>query len=216
MRLVMPRLYVILDAGMLTEPAGETAQKLINAGVQLLQYRDKRASARELLSSSRTIAAAARAAKCTFFVNDRPDIAYLSGADGVHVGQEDLGVGQAREVVGPDRWVGVSTHNLQQFEQAAASSADYIAVGPIFPTSSKANPDPVVGVDFMRRVRTLTSKPVVAIGGISIERAPEVIAAGADSVAVISGILKAQNPAAQAREYLEKLEAVKPAARHQS
>jgi len=216
MRLVMPRLYVILDAGMLTEPAGEIAEKLIQAGVRLLQYRDKRASARELLSNSRTIAATARAANCTFLVNDRPDIAYLAGADGVHVGQEDLGVEQAREVIGAERWVGVSTHNLEQFQQAAASSADYIAVGPIFPTSSKANPDPVVGVEFVRRARALTSKPIVAIGGISLERAPEVIAAGADSIAVISGVLKAQDPAVQAREYLEKLEAVKPAAHPQS
>jgi len=216
MRLVMPRLYVILDAGMLTEPAGEIAKKLMDAGVRLLQYRDKHASARELLANSRTIAANARAANCSFFVNDRPDIAYLSGADGVHVGQEDLGVEQAREVIGGERWVGVSTHNLEQFQQAAASSADYIAVGPIFPTSSKVNPDPVVGVEFVRRVRPLTAKPIVAIGGISLERAPEVIAAGADSVAVISGILQAQDPAGQARVYLEKLEAVKPAAYPQS
>ena len=216
MRLVMPRLYVILDAGMLTEPGGEIAKKLIEAGVRLLQYRDKRASARELWSDSRVISATARAAICTFFVNDRPDIAFLAGADGVHVGQEDLGVEQAREVVGPERRVGVSTHNLKQFEQAAASSADYIAVGPIFPTNSKVNPDPVIGVDFVRRVRRLTSKPIVAIGGISLDRASEVLEAGADSVAVISGILKAQDPGAQARGYIERLQAVKPAAHHQS
>jgi thiamine-phosphate pyrophosphorylase len=210
MRLVMPRLYVILDAGMLTEPAGEIAQKLIDAGVRLLQYRDKQASARELLERARAIAATARAANCAFFVNDRPDVAVLAGADGVHVGQEDLGVEQAREVVGPERWVGVSTHNLEQFQQAAASSADYIAVGPIFPTSSKANPDPVVGVEFLHQVRPLTSKPIVAIGGISLERAPDVIAAGADSLSVISGILKAKDPGAYAREYVERLQAVPP------
>lgn len=214
MRLVMPRLYVILDAGMLTGSPGEIAKQLIEAGVRLLQYRDKQASARELLENSRAIAATAAAANCPFFVNDRPDVAYLSGAAGVHVGQEDLGVEQAREVVGPERWVGVSTHNLEQFQQAAASSADYIAVGPIFPTTSKANPDPVVGVDLVRRVRALTSKPIVAIGGISLEHAPEVIAAGADSVAVISGILKAPDPSAQARRYLDRLQAVKPAAHH--
>jgi thiamine-phosphate pyrophosphorylase len=200
---------------MLTEPAGETAQKLIEAGVRLLQYRHKQACARELLSNSRTIAKAARNAKCAFFVNDRPDVAYLAGADGVHVGQEDLGAEQARQLLGPERWVGVSTHNLEQFQQAVAGSADYIAVGPIFPTNSKENPDPVVGLELLRRVRTLTSKPVVAIGGITLERAPEVLAAGADSVAVISGILKAKDPAAQAREYVQRLEAVKPAAHHQ-
>jgi thiamine-phosphate pyrophosphorylase len=213
MRLVMPRLYVILDAGMLTEPAGETAKKLIAAGVRLLQYRNKQADARDLLNDSQSIAESARPARCAFFVNDRPDIAWLAGADGVHVGQEDLEVAQAREVMGPERWVGVSTHNLQQFAQAAASSADYIAVGPIFPTISKANPDPVVGLDLLRRVRTLTAKPIVAIGGITLERAPEVLGAGADSVAVISDILRAKNPAARAGEYIERLEAAKPAAR---
>jgi thiamine-phosphate pyrophosphorylase len=214
MRLVMSRLYVILDAGMLTEPAGEFAKKLTDAGVRLLQYRDKHSSARELWSNARAIAQTAHAAGCAFFVNDRPDIAHLAGADGVHVGQEDLDVEQAREVAGPGRLVGVSTHNLQQFEQARGSSADYIAVGPIFPTASKANPDPVVGMDFVRRVRPLTRKPIVAIGGITLERAPEVIAAGADSVAVISGILQANDPAAQAREFLRRLEEVEPA-KHQ-
>lgn len=212
MRLVMPRLYVILDAGMLREPAGETSKKLIDAGVRLLQYRDKHASARALLSNARIVAETARASNCTFFVNDRPDVAYLAGAGGVHVGQDDLPVEQARQVIGADRWVGVSTHNLEQFQQAAASSADYIAVGPIFPTNSKANPDPVVGLEMLRRVRALTAKPIVAIGGIALDRAAEVMEAGADSVAVISGILKASDPAAQAREYIQRLEAVKPAA----
>jgi thiamine-phosphate pyrophosphorylase len=213
MRLVMPRLYVILDAGMLTETAGDTAKKLIAAGVRLLQYRNKQADARELLNDSQAIAKAARAAQCAFFVNDRPDVAWLAGAHGVHVGQEDLEVAQAREVMGPERWVGVSTHNLQQFQQAAASSADYIAVGPIFPTISKANPDPVVGLDLLRRVRPLTEKPIVAIGGITLERAPEVLSAGADSIAVISDILQAKDPATRAAEYIERLEAAKPEAR---
>src|SRR5579862_3511691 len=113
MRLVMPRLYVILDAGMLTETAGDTAKKLIAAGVRLLQYRNKQADARELLNDSKAIAESTRAAQGVFFVNDRPDVACLAGAHGVHVGQEDLEVAQAREVMGPERWVGVSTHNLQ-------------------------------------------------------------------------------------------------------
>ena len=214
MRLVLPRLYVILDAGMLTDPAEETAQKLMDAGVKLLQYRAKNAAARELWNESRAIAEAALRAKCIFLVNDRPDVAYLAGADGVHVGQDDLDVEQARKVIGPDRWVGVSTHNLEQFEKAAASSADYIAVGPIFHTSSKANPDPVVGTELLPRVRALTGKPIVAIGGITLERAAGVLAAGADSVAVISDILKAKDPAAMAREFILRLDAVKPAASH--
>jgi len=173
---------------MLTEPARDTAKRLIAAGVQLLQYRDKKAGAREQFSESRAIADVARGAGCSFLVNDRPEVAYLSGASGVHVGQEDLSAEQARAIIGPDRWVGVSTHNLKQFEQATVTSADYIAVGPIFPTSSKANPDPVVGTELLRRVRALTRKPIVAIGGITLDRAPEVLAAGADSVAVIGDL----------------------------
>jgi len=214
MRLVLPTLYVILDAGMLTEPAASTAQKLMDAGVKLLQYRAKNAAARELFEESRALADSARRSDCTFIVNDRPDVAYLAGAGGVHVGQDDLDVEQARRLIGPDRWVGVSTHNLEQFRKAAASSADYIAVGPIFQTSSKANPDPVVGTELLRRVRALTEKPIVAIGGITLERAAEVLAAGADSVAVISDILKAQDPAGVAREFIRRLDAAKPAASH--
>src|SRR5258707_1595773 len=194
MRLVLPRLYVILDAGMLTEPSGETAQKLMDAGVKLLQYRAKNAAARELWAESRSIAEAARRANCTFIVNDRPDVAYLAGADGVHVGQEDLDVEQTRKVVGPDRWVGVSTHSLEQFRNAAASSADYIAVGPIFQTSSKANPDPVVGTELLRRVRALTEKPIVAIGGSTLERAPVGLASGEDSGVGIKARLKDTAP----------------------
>jgi len=145
-------------------------------------------------------------------VNDRPDVAFLAGASGVHVGQEDLDAEQARCVIGPDKLVGVSTHNLEQFERAAASSVDYIAVGPIFATSSKANPDPVVGLDFVRRMRGLTDKPIVAIGGIRLEHAAPTIEAGADSVAVISGILSASDPAQRAREYINTLESAKHAA----
>src|SRR5205807_10330363 len=123
-----------------------------------------------------------------------------------HVGQEDLGAEEARVVVGPDKLVGVSTHNRTQFEQAAATSADYIAVGPIFATSTKANPDPAVGTEFIREVRPLTDKPIVAIGGITLERAAEVVRAGADAVALISDILRARNPGERARQFIETLE----------
>jgi thiamine-phosphate pyrophosphorylase len=212
MRLVLPRLYVILDAALITSPERDCAASLVEAGVRLLQYRNKSASARRYLESSRELAELLSPRGVSFFVNDRPDVAFLSGASGVHVGQEDLDVEQARGVVGREKLVGVSTHNLEQFERAAASSADYIAVGPIFSTSSKANPDPVVGLDFVRKVRGLTNKPIVAIGGIALERAASVIEAGADSVAVISGILSAAEPAQRAREYIKTLEAAKHAA----
>jgi len=212
MRLVLPRLYVILDAALITSSEMDCALSLAEAGVFLLQYRNKSAPARQYLESSRKIAEVLLPQGVTFFVNDRPDVAFLAGATGVHVGQDDLEVEQARQIVGRDKLVGVSTHNLEQFERAAASSADYIALGPIFSTSSKANPDPVVGLDLLRKARALTDKPVVAIGGISLERAAAVIEAGADSVAVISGILGALDPAQRARQYIETLAAAKHAA----
>jgi thiamine-phosphate pyrophosphorylase len=212
MRLVLPRLYVILDAALITSSERDFALSLAEAGVRLLQYRNKSAPARQYLDSSRKLAEVLLPVGMSFFVNDRPDVAFLAGASGVHIGQDDLDVEQARQVTGLGKLAGVSTHNLEQFQRAAASSADYIAVGPIFGTSSKANPDPVVGLDLLRKVRPLTDKPVVAIGGISLERAASAIEAGADSVAVISGILSAADPARRARQYIETLESAKHAA----
>jgi len=196
---------VILDAALLTVPETECAQKLADAGVRLLQYRNKRASPRELFESSRELVSLLAPLKVSVVVNDRADFAALAGANGVHVGQEDLEVEKARQVVGTEKLVGVSTHNLEQFRRAAASSADYIAVGPIFSTGTKSNPDPVVGTEFIREVRLLTDKPIVAIGGITLERAPEIIESGADSVAVISDILCAPEPGKRARQYIDLL-----------
>ena len=204
-RLVLPRLYVILDAALLTVPEKECAQRLVAAGVRLLQYRNKRASARDLFDSSKQLSSLLIPQGVTFVVNDRADVAALAGANGVHVGQEDLGVEEARQVVGEEKIVGVSTHNLEQFQRAAASSAYYIAVGPIFATRTRSNPDPVVGTQFIQKVRPLTDKPIVAIGGITLERAPEIIESGADSVAVISDILGALEPGIRARQYIDLL-----------
>jgi thiamine-phosphate pyrophosphorylase len=204
-RLVLPRLYVILDAALLTVPETECAKKLAAAGVRLLQYRNKLGSARELFESSKRLSSLLVPQGVTFVVNDRADVAAVAGADAVHVGQDDLGVEEARLAAGAGRFVGVSTHNLEQFQRAATSSADYIAVGPIFATGTKANPDPVVGTQFIRKVRTVTDKPIVAIGGITLERAPEIIEAGADSVAVIGDILGAPEPAVRARQYIDLL-----------
>jgi len=197
-------LYVILDAALLTVPETDCAQELATAGVRLLQYRNKRASARELFETSKKLLLLLSPLGVSLVVNDRPDVAAVAGANGVHVGQEDLGVEEVRRVVGAEKLVGVSTHNLEQFERAAASSVDYIAVGPIF-TGTKSNLDPVVGTQFIREVRPLTDKPIVAIGGITLQRAPEIIESGADSVAVISDILRAPEPAARARQYIDLL-----------
>jgi thiamine-phosphate pyrophosphorylase len=211
-RLVLPRLYVILDAALLTVPETECAEKLAAAGVRLLQYRNKQASARELFETSKRLSSLLISQGVTFVVNDRADVALAAEASGVHVGREDLGAEAARFVIGHGKLLGVSTHNVEQFKQAADTSADYVAVGPVFSTSTKANPDPVVGIELIRQVRSLTDKPIVAIGGITLERAAEVIRAGADCVAVISDILLAPEPGKRARQYVELLEAANHAA----
>jgi len=209
MRLVLPPLYVILDAALLTTPEIEIAKKLSDVGVRLFQYRNKRGSPRELLQASSLLGAELAERGALFFVNDRPDVAYLSGASGVHVGQKDLPVAESRTVMGPGKLLGISTHNLEQFRAATETDADYIALGPVFETDSKMNPDPVVGTDMIREASKLTKKPVVAIGGITLDRAKEVMEAGADSVAVISDILRAPDPGKRARQFLNLLEPMK-------
>jgi len=206
-RLAPPPLYVILDAALLPSDPVEFVKRLMGAGARLFQYRNKMAPAREVLQAVQALNVTARQVGAAFLVNDRPDIARLAGANGVHVGQEDLEAAAARAIVGAGAIVGVSTHNLEQIKAAADSDADYIAVGPVFATRSKAKADPVVGLELIRQARQLTRKPIVAIGGITLERAGEVITAGADSVAVISDILAAKNPMARVKQYLEILPA---------
>jgi thiamine-phosphate pyrophosphorylase len=198
-----PPLYAILDLASLAGSATCVPELLAETGVSLIQIRDKHGSPREIFEASRRLVEQLGPRGARVIVNDRPDIAAMTGAGGVHVGQEDLPVEEARKIVGPQRWVGVSTHNIEQFRLATSTSADYIAVGPIFSTLTKANPDPVVGVEFLRTARTLTMKPLVAIGGITIESAEAVFRAGADSVAVVGDLLQAPDPAKRAREYLE-------------
>ena len=212
MRLVLPKLYVILDAALIPSDELELALKLADAGVRLLQYRNKSASPRHVFETAKRLASHLGPRGVSFIVNDRPDIAALSGAKGVHVGQDDLDVEAARLVLGTDKCVGVSTHNLEQFQRAVATSADYIAVGPVFPTVTKANAGPTVGVEFIRDVRSLTEKPIVAIGGITLENAAQVMASGADSVAIISDVLCAPNPVERVSRYLTVLDATKHAA----
>ncbi len=199
---MFPALYAILDPDVSTTPLVSLAETLADAGVQLMQLRDKRGSAARVHAQANELLAILSPRGVRLIVNDRPDIAAMTDSGGVHVGQEDLAPEQARRICGPPRWVGVSTHNLEQLRAADATSADYIAVGPIFPTGTKANPDPVVGIDFLRAARQLTQKPLVAIGGITIESAADVFRAGADSVAVIRDLIAAPDPGARAREYL--------------
>ncbi len=212
MKIAFPRLYGIVEAGLISDSAPVIAKMLAQSGVELVQYRNKKSSSRALFEISSQIANELKGTAARFIVNDRVDIARLTGAGGVHVGQEDLPVEAARAIggngpangaTGPGRfWVGVSTHTLEQVRAAEATSADYIAVGPIYPTATKEKPDADVGVEFIRQARALTHKPLVAIGGITVERAADVFRAGADCLAVARDLICAEDPAARAREYL--------------
>ncbi|HTC96029.1 MAG TPA: thiamine phosphate synthase [Terriglobales bacterium] len=189
----LPRFYAIIDAGRFADGKNalrqtvDFAQQLLEGGATLIQYRNKKSGAREMLSQVRELRRVA-GAYATLIMNDRADLCLASGCDGVHVGQEDLSVEGARNIVGETAFVGISTHNMQQILQAAHTSADYIAVGPVFATKTKMNPEPVVGLELIRTARKTTSKPIVAIGGITNANCRSVIEAGADSIAVISGL----------------------------
>lgn len=197
-----PALYAILDPGLISSPVIALAESLAGSGVKLMQLRDKRSSARQLFSEVQSLIRILSPRAVRLIVNDRPDVAALSGSGGVHVGQDDLPVEETRKLCTAPMWVGVSTHNIEQLRAADQTSADYIAVGPIFPTGTKENPDPVIGIEFVRKARELTRKPLIAIGGITIQSAAEVYSAGADSLAVIRDLIATPDPAARAREYL--------------
>jgi thiamine-phosphate pyrophosphorylase len=199
---LFPALYAILDPDFSSLPLPDLAETLADAGVKLVQLRDKHATARKVCADSRLLIDRVAGRGVRVVVNDRADIAAMVGASGVHVGQDDLPVEEARKICGNSCWVGVSTHNIEQLRAADLTSADYIAVGPVFQTSTKENPDPVVGLELVRAARKLTRKPLVAIGGITIQSAGAVFRAGADSVAVISDLVAALDPGQRAREYL--------------
>jgi len=205
----LPTLYPILDAGFL-ETRGldlrSVAEQMRTAGVSLIQYRDKTGPPQTILRNAAAIREEFLGTDCKLILNDRADLAVLAAWDGVHVGQGDLAPEDARCVVGGGRWVGVSTHTDQQVRLAELSSADYVAVGPVFTTGTKADAEPVIGLDAVRRARSWTVKPIVAIGGITRANARSVIEAGADSVAVISALFVEDEPAGKvARDFLDLL-----------
>jgi thiamine-phosphate pyrophosphorylase len=202
--MLLPRLYPILDAGCFPDVNAmfAAAEQLADAGITLLQYRNKQGSARQMLDQACELRTHL-GASVKLIMNDRADLCLAAGFDGLHLGQDDLSPETARRIIGPDRCLGVSTHNAEQLAEGDQSSADYLALGPVFATSSKANPDPVVGLAGVRRARELTRKPLVAIGGITRANARSVIEAGADSVAVISDLLR--DPRKSAEEFLRVL-----------
>jgi thiamine-phosphate pyrophosphorylase len=200
----LPPLYAIADAVFFSsaQELMAFADDLHSGGCTLLQYRNKAGNARRLLDDARELRS--RLSKSVrLIMNDRADLCLAAEFDGVHVGQDDLLPESARKIIGPNRWLGVSTHNPEQLKDADQTSADYVAIGPVFATSSKRNPDAVVGLEGVRRARALTQKPLVAIGGITRANAASVIEAGADSVAVISDLLR--YPRKSAEEFLRIL-----------
>ncbi len=191
-RFVLPRFYPILDAGLLLR-AGISieafAQELHAAGIRFLQYRDKEASDELLLERAARLRQIFPSSNSCLILNDRVSLLRAAHYEGVHVGQQDHSAADARAILGPDILIGVSTHGERQLVSAAMSAADYLAIGPVFATSSKQDPDPVVGLQGVRAARALTTKPLVAIGGITRSNCAAVIEAGADSVALISDLI---------------------------
>jgi len=209
----LPSLYAIADASFFpeTEKLVHFAQELAAAGVTLLQYRNKTGSPRRMLDDALALRKAVPD-HVRLIMNDRADLALAADFGGVHVGQEDLSPESVRRLIGPSRWLGVSTHNPEQLAAANAAlsgsaPADYLAVGPVFATTSKDRPDPVIGLEGVRRARALTSKPLVAIGGITRQNCVAVIDAGADCVAVISDLVAPTqaSPRAAAEDFLRLL-----------
>ena len=208
--MTLPRLYAVLDAGV-AERHGWTVvdlgKALLDGGARLLQLRAKNLDAGTLLAAADALTAAARPYDARVIINDRADVARLSGAAGVHVGQDDLPTASARRLLGPDAMVGLSTHTESQIEAAAGEPVDYLAIGPVFGTTTKQTGYDAVGLERVRYAAGHAGPdlPVVAIGGITLDRAPSVLAAGAQSVAVIGDLLVTGEPARRVRAFLEAL-----------
>jgi thiamine-phosphate pyrophosphorylase len=201
-----PRVYPILDTETLAQHGialDTAAAALLEGGAGILQVRQKGHWTRQVFESARQVACLCREAGTVLVVNDRADFAMLLEG-GLHIGQEDLAPRDARKLIGPDALLGFSSHNLEQLSAAGGEPVDYVALGPVYPTSSKHNPDPVVGVDEVRRLRPLIDKPLVAIGGITRANAAGAFDAGADSVAVISDLVPQCPTARSLRERMEE------------
>jgi thiamine-phosphate pyrophosphorylase len=194
----LTRLYAILDTSCFADSEGvfSTAEELLAAGVTLFEYRNKSGNAREMLEQARELKRRL-GDSVKLIMNDRADLCVAAGFDGVHVGQEDLSPESVRNLIGDGLSLGLSLHNSEQVKQADQTSADYVAIGPVFSTVSKANPDPVIGLEGVRNAKALTRKPLVAIGGINRANCREVLEAGADSVAVISDLVREPRKSAE-------------------
>lgn len=202
----LPRIYPILDMDSLAArglPLVAAAAAFLEGGAGILQLRHKQHWSRAVFDQGREVARLCREAGAPFIVNDRADFALLLDA-GLHLGQDDLAPRDARKLMGPDAPIGFSSHNASQIAAAGGEPVDYVAFGPVFPTATKQNPDPVVGIEELARCRALVDKPLVAIGGITLENAAGVLRAGADSLAVIGGLLPAAATPRSLRQRMEQ------------
>lgn len=203
MSLVLPRLYPITDTLISRLSHAAQVELLAAGGATLVQLREKRTSPREFYEAALEAISIARSLGVQIVINDRVDIAIAVKADGVHLGQADLPPDRARVLLGDSRILGYSTHTLEQALRAASAPVDYIAIGPVFQTRTKQNPDEIVGLETIGRVKRNTTKPLVAIGGITLASARAVIESGADSIAVISDLLAVGNIAERTRRFLD-------------
>jgi thiamine-phosphate pyrophosphorylase len=212
----LSKLYPITDRQLSGLSHAEQVARLCEGGARLVQLREKHLSAREFYGEASEALGVARRFGAKLIINDRADVALALGADGVHVGQDDMPPGAVRALLGEGACVGFSTHGVEQAIAAAALPIDYIAIGPVFATSSKENPDPVVGLEGVRRVREAVPRvTLVAIGGVTAESARSVLEAGADSVAVIGALLSTTDPAEitrRTRDLLARLSSLRPPA----
>lgn len=205
-------LYAIIDATYVALPDMErTASGILGAGAGVLQLRAKGRGAGPVLEASRVLKRVALEYGALFIVNDRVDLAVLSGADGAHLGQDDIPLSEARRLLGPDSVIGVSTHDATEARRAREEGADYISFGPIFATSTKKDAQSPRGVEYLREIRKTVTLPIVAIGGITENNAAEVLSAGADSVAVISGILLSKDIPGRAASIISRIKRAKDA-----
>jgi thiamine-phosphate pyrophosphorylase len=213
-RLSGARLYVLTDGRSSECAFAERAQALIEAGVHIIQLRDQRLEDRELLERARLLrrvideSSAAPARRPLLVMNDRPDLAVLSRADGIHVGQEELSVHEVRQIVGPSMLVGVSTHTIEQARQAVLDGANYIGCGPTFPSETKQFAE-FPGLEFLRQVAAEIALPAFAIGGITLENLPQVLSAGFTRIAVSGGITRTEDEIASAQSFLAALDQVR-------
>lgn len=206
-------LYAVIDSSCLRpESFADAARALLSAGVRIIQARAKGLPSGELRAACEAVQKAAREYGAVFIVNDRVDIALMCGADGVHLGQDDIPVAEARRLLGASKIIGVSTHNAQEAAEAESDGADYISFGPIYPTKTKKDAQEPKGTPGLKEVRKAVGLPIVAIGGINEENMREVFAAGADAVAMISNLLAAPAPAdisAKTASVIEKIVSLK-------